>query len=252
MKKHRFNALAMGFIALIVIVVALLMSQSLRRTSYVTLPDRITESTGSVGSSQYGEDAVNTIEITPETVQAAIATLARPDSYSRALVVEWAWGNVSSISRMTVQVSGDLTRIDSQRSDGRIRHVVTNGDRTAIWYNDETDYYIGSAGDVSADQEQSIPTYEDVLRLDPADIAVADYRVFSGENCIFVELKPDELGIVQRYWVSVASGLLIGAEHMEGSVTFYRVAAQQNAGENTVGETAFRLPDGSTLTEHTS
>lgn len=250
MKKHRFNAAAMGFIILIVIVVGLLMSRSLRRTSYVTLPDPIPQSSESVGSSQYGEDIVNKIEVTPATVQAVISTLARPESYSRILVVEWAWEDVSSISRMTVQVSGDLTKIDSQRSDGRIRHVVTDGVRTAIWYNDEKSYYVGSAGDVSADQEQSIPTYEDILRLDPEQIAMADYRIFSDENCIFVELKPDEFGVVQRYWVSVASGLLIGAERMDGNVPFYRVAAQQVTTENSVGEEAFRLPDGSTLADH--
>lgn len=250
MGRHKFNMAALGFIALIIMVVGLLMSRSLRRTSYVTLPDTSQQSSDSVGSSQYGEEAVNKIEVTPKTVQAAIETLERPNAYARILVVEWLWEETSGLSQMTIYVSGDVTRIDSVRPDGRTRHVVTDGTRTAIWYDDEKACYIGSAGDVSADQEQSIPTYEDILQLDPEQIAAADYRVFSEENCIFVETVPDEWGIVQRYWVSVSSGLLIGAERLENGETFYRVAAQQITMENLATEQDFLLPDGTSLSDH--
>ena len=88
MGKRRFNAVAIGFIVLIVLVVGFLMSGSLRRTSHVTLPDITQQSTASPDSSQYEEDAVNKIEITPKTVQSAIATLARPNSYIQILVVD--------------------------------------------------------------------------------------------------------------------------------------------------------------------
>ena len=245
MRKHRFNAAAMGFIILIVLVVVFLMSGSLRRTSSVTLPDITKEASASIGSSQYGEDAVNKIEITRETVQAAIATLARPDSYIRILIVEWLWEKTSALSQVTVYVSEGTSRIDTLRADGRTRHVVTDGKHTAIWYDDEDAFYIGSAGDVSADQEQTIPTYEEVLQLDPVQIAKADYRIFSGENCIFVETIPDEFGIVQRYWISVSTGLLVGAERLENGIAFYRVASQQMTTENTLMDQLFELPDGS-------
>ena len=247
MGKHRFNAAAMGFIILIVLVVGFLMSGSLRRTSHVTLPDITHQSTTSPDSSQYGEDAVNKIEIIPSTVQSAIATLERPNSYIQLLVVEWLWEDTNALSKITVFVQENLTRVDSVRPDGRTRHVVTDGIRTAVWYDDESTYYLGKAGDVSADQEQSAPTYEDILLLDPTQIAKADYRVFSEENCIFVETVPDEYGIVQRYWVSVSSGLLVGAECIENGVTFYRMASQQITTENALTGQAFLLPDGTDL-----
>ena len=247
MGKHRFNVAAVGFIILIVLVVVFLMSGSLRRTSHVTLPDITQQSAASPDSSQYGEDAVNKIEITSETVQSAIATLARPDSYIQILVVEWLWENTSVLSKFSVFVYDDLTRIDSVRTDDRTRHVVTDGVRTAVWYDDDASYYIGNAGDVSADQEQSIPTYEDILQMDRLQIAKADYRIFSEESCIFVETVPDEYGIVQRYWVSVSSGLLVGAERMENGVTFYRVALQQASTENVLSEQLFLLPDGTSI-----
>lgn len=247
MRKHRFNAAAVGFIILIVLVVGFLMSGSLRRTSHVTLPDITQQSSSNVGSSQYGEEAVNKIEVNAETVQSAIATLSRPGAYSRVMIVEWIWEESSMLSKMTTYVSGDLTRVDSIRADGKIRHVVTDGIRTAVWYDDESTYYLGNAGDISADQEQSVPTYEDVLQMDPSHIAKADYRQFSSENCIFVETVPDEFGIVQRYWVSVASGLLVGAERLDHGTTFYRVASQQVITETFPTERIFVLPDGTSL-----
>lgn len=55
-------------------------------------------------------------------------------------------------------------------------------------------------------------TYEDILALPPERIAAADYRALEGVNCIYVETEPDEAGYVERYWVSVSSGLLAAAE----------------------------------------
>ena len=252
MKEHRFNAAAIGFIILIVLVVVFLMSGSLRRTSHVALPDITQQSAANVGSSQYGEDAVNKIEVTPETVQAVIATLARPDSYMQLFVVEWLWGDTSALSQVTTYVNEGLTRVDLLRTDGKVRHIVTDGKHTAVWYDDEETAFIGKSGDVSADQEQTIPTYEDVLRLDSKQIAKADYRIFSGESCIFVETAPDDLGIVQRYWVSVSAGLLVGAERLENGSAFYRVASQQLTTENTPQDQLFALPDGSDIRSYST
>ena len=249
MGKHRFNAAAVGFIVLIVLVVGFLMSGSLRRTSHVTLPDTTQQSAASPDSSQYREEAVNKIEITPATVQSAIATLERPNAYVCILVAEWLWEDSSARSQMVTYVYDGRTRVDSIRTDGRVRHVITDGTHTAVWYDDEAVYYKGSAGDVSADQEQTVPTYEDILRMDLTEIAKADYRVFSDENCIFVETVPDEYGIVQRFWVSVSSGLLIGAERMENGITFYRVATQQLTTDSMLTEELFFLPDGTALSD---
>ena len=252
MKKHRFNVAAIGFIILIVLVVVVLMSGSLRRTSHVALPDITQQSAANVGSSQYGEDAVNKIEVTPETVQAVIATLARPNSYMQLLVVEWLWGDTSALSQVSTYVSEDLTRVDLLRTDGKVRHIVTDGKHTAVWYDEEETAFVGNTGDISVDQEQTIPTYEDILQLDPKQIAKADYRMFSGENCIFVETVPDDLGIIQRYWVSVSAGLLVGAERLENGSAFYRVASQQLTTENAPAESLFKLPDGTDIRSYGS
>lgn len=250
MGRDRFKMLTMGFIVLIMLVVVLLMANSLRRTSHVTLPDSTGQTSGETDDPQHREDAVNTVDITPRTVQAAIATLERPEAYTQTLTAERLWEESSTLLQITVQVSGGQTRVDTTRENGRTRCVLTDGETTAIWYDQEESFYIGRAGDVTADQEQTIPTYEDILDLDPGRIAAADYRAFAGEACIYTETFPDDLGIVHRYWVSVSSGLLIGAERLEGEIPFYRMAAQETSTEVLPADTEFLLPDGSSLSEH--
>ena len=142
--------------------------------------------------------------------------------------------------------------MDLLRPDGKVRHIITDGKHTAVWYDDEKTAYVANTGDVSADQEQTIPTYEDILRLDSKKIAKADYRMFSEESCIFVETAPDDLDIVQRYWVSVSTGLLVGAERLEKGGAFYRVASQHLTTENIPVEELFKLPDGSDIRSYNS
>lgn len=175
-----------------------------------------------------------------------MATLHRPEAYSRSVTVEYLWNGGSSTSEITVSASGGWSRTDRTLPDGQTRHAITNGETTYIWYNSETDVFTGPAGEISPDAEQTIPTYEDVLALAPEQIAQADYRMVSDVRCIYVETAEDDWGYVQRYWVSVDTGLLAVAERLQDGETVYRMAAL------TVDETApdaktFTLPDGTAL-----
>ena len=78
----------------------------------------------------------------------------------------------------------------------------------------EKEVYAAAAGGISADNEQTIPTYEDILDLPVEAIAAADYRTISGVNCIYVETEEDSEGYVLRYWVSVETGLLTVSEQL--------------------------------------
>jgi len=228
-----------------VLMVALVASNGLRRTSHITLPSPTALSPSGSGEPAEGE-AVIRVEVTPDTVQAAVETLNRPKQYARRITVERLWNGGSGVRNIAVSVSGPWTRADETGADGRVRHAVTDGETTYIWYDDEDLFFSGPAGDISADQEQGIPTYEDILQLDPADIVQADYRTFSSENCIFVETAADSLGYVQRYWVSVGSGLLSGAERLQNGEPVYRMAAQ-SVSEALPTAADFTLPDGTVL-----
>lgn len=246
MNNRRFNAISGGFLVLIVLIVVLMMANGLRRTSHITLPDPSASAAPSDSGAQSAEDAVIRVEVRPDTVQAAVETLARPASYIRVLTVERLWSGGSGTSQVTVTVDRGMTRTDVQSAAGQVRHAITDGTTTYIWYDDERTWYTGPAGDISADEEQSIPTYEDILSLTAEQIAAADYRVFDEAPCIYVETGEDDVGCVLRYWVSVDSGLLIGAEKLQNGTAIYRMAAQPVA-ENLPTEEAFTLPDGTAL-----
>ncbi len=245
--KKPLNKTAASFAVLALLVVVLLLSNSLRQSPRVVLPDADAGAEDPFGSSSGATDGIQEIQIAPDTVQAAIATIQRPDNYARAIMTETLWGeDDSSTWEISTAVSGEWVRTDASLPNDRVRHAITNGETTYVWYDSEKRVYSGPAGEISGDDEQHIPTYEDILELPVESIAQADYRTFSDVDCIYVETAEDELGYVQRYWVSVELGLLVGSETLQNGETVYRMASMTV--DSTLPETAdFTLPDGTVL-----
>ena len=246
MEKRKMNRVAIGFIILVVMVLVLMFSNSLRRSSRITLPAENSTSGQTDPDASAGEDALTVIAVTPETVQTAIATLARPEQYSRAIRVEQVWSGGSGSFETTVTVSGRWTRTDQTLSDGQVRHTITDGETTYIWYNSESTVYSGPAGEITPDDEQAIPTYETILELPVEDIAAADYRSVSDVNCIYVETVEDPDGYTQRYWVGVETGLLVASERLLEGETIYRMASL-TVDLSVPSADRFILPDGTVL-----
>ena len=212
MEKRKLNRTTAGFIVLVVMVLILMFSNSLRRSSHITLP----EEGSSPGQTEddtnaSGGDALTVIAVTPETVQTAIETLTRPRQYSRVIRVEQLWDGGSGSFETTVTVSGRWTRTDRSLSDGQVRHTITDGEITYIWYGSESSVYSAPAGDITPDDEQAIPTYETIL-----------------------------------YWVSVETGLLVASERLLEGETIYRMASL-TADLSTPSTDRFILPDGTVL-----
>ena len=247
MEKRKISRVAMGFIVLVVLVIVLMFTNTLRRSSRITLPEEgnsaeQTEENTSAG----GDDALTVIAVTPETVHTAIETLHRPAQYSRTIRVEQVWDGGSGSFETTVTVSGRWTRTDRTLAGGQTRHTITDGETTYIWYNSESTVYSGPAGEITPDDEQAIPTYEAILDLPVEDIAAADYRSVSGVNCIYVETVQDPEGYTQRYWVSVETGLLVASERLLEGETIYRMASL-TVDLSTHSADRFILPDGTVL-----
>lgn len=239
---------AAGFAALILLVVAILLSNGLRRSSRIVLPDLTQQTDNTAILTESSGNTVAPVTVTPKTVQLAIESLHRPERYRRTITAERLWDGGSGTTRVTVSVSGGWTRTDFAPEGQQTRHTLTDGTTTYIWYGGQTNVYRCAAGEFSADEEQGIPTYEDVLALPVSQIETADYRSLSGVNCIYVETGEDENGYVMRFWVSVDTGLLVAAEWLEDGETIYRVAAPRlDASGPSAAD--FTLPDGTVLTD---
>ena len=220
MDKRRMNHITAGFIVVMALVIAVMFGNNLR-PPHVVLPDPSDtgEQTEEEGA---GSGSLALVEVTPETVQTAIATLDRPAQYRRSITIEQFWDGGSGTYEVNVLAYGRWTRTDRTMPDGRARHTITNGETTYIWYDGDREAFSAPAAGISADNEQTIPTYEDVLELPVEAIAQADYRVISEVNCIYVETGELAGGIVLRYWVSVETGLLVASERLlEGETILY-------------------------------
>ena len=243
MKNKRIRLISAAFVVLVVLVVALMFANTLQRPASIQLPEESTAPGETAGDASAEDERLTVVSVTPETVQAAIATLSRPEVYRRQLSVQQFWSGGDGTVETTVTVKAPWTRADRTLADGRVRHTLTDGETTYIWYDRETAVYTAPAGDITADVEQSIPTYEDILDLPAARIAAADYQVISGVNCIYVETTADDDGYVLRYWVSLDSGLLVAAEKLLEEETVYRMW-QTSEEFSPVIDREFTLPDG--------
>ncbi len=193
------------------------------------------------GEGEEGELAF--VEVTPETVQAVIRTIKRPDSYSRVMTIESWWDGGSVKYEVGAWSKNNETRL-TIKADGwsEPKNILITGAYLYIWYGDDAKNYYrakrdGALADASLyDALQMLPTYEDVLELDPADITEADYVEQPGGWRIRVTAKDGELGYDETYYVSIETGLLEAAEIYDGDRLTYKMMA---------GEAELSAPDDS-------
>ena len=230
----------MGFGLLLLVVVLLLLAWGGRRApGGIVLPQAQGDSAGVEDGG--AESRLNVVVITPETVRPAINTLSRPASYSRVQRVETFWSGGSGQSVTQIHVSGGRTRLDTQLSDGSVRHMLVVGGAAGVWYDDEREWAILRSRQLSADLAARTLTYETVRDLPVERIVQADYRSLEGVYCIYVETAPDGQGYVERYWVSVDTCLLHAAERLQNGALVYR-ASLKKGGRPMPTQTFFNLP----------
>lgn len=240
--KSRKTPLMIIILGTLLLVILLLAQHMLRQRSTITLPERPAEADSSGDSSN--TEALNVLRITPETVQAAVATLSRPVSYQRSQAVILYWEGGKSTTTAQVAVKNGITRIDMSLPDGSVSHNLLDGDRLAVWYDDDKEWSLLRADQISPDALQRMPTYESVLELPTDSIIQAEYCQLAGVYCIYILTAADADGYSESYWISVQSGLLYAAERTLNGNVIYRFSATE---PNKVApdETLFLLPDGS-------
>lgn len=245
-KKQR-----MVFVALIVLVmgVALISAFSLslfHKTPAVVLPSPSVPGVSEAPSAAPQRDYLP-LTVDTGTVQQVIASLARPESYARNVTVELqgASGFFGALTAK-ITVDGGWTQVVATLPDGRISHSLVGDGSRYIWYGNETDYRQYEADQRDADLAQRLPTYEDVLAADPQYIVEAGYEDQGGLPCIYVAVEEPELSYVERYWISVDTGLLVCATSEKGDAVFYRMSGYVVETPAAPGQ-SFSLPDGTVL-----
>ncbi|MBQ3135001.1 MAG: hypothetical protein IJB75_04225 [Oscillospiraceae bacterium] len=187
------------------------------------------------------------VEVTADTVQAVIASLHREESYYRTLTVQTNWDGGSSVSSAQTWVDSGYTYTRAILPSGSVRYSLSDGSTLYYWYAGSSTYLTAPDNSLNADLAQRIPTYEDILAL-PADrIQNAGYGSYGEHPCIYAETGVDELGYLERYWVSVSSGLLVAAETVKDEQVVLSVNATYPITTPCPPNVKFALPDGTVL-----
>lgn len=237
----------------LVVVAGLLYSFGMNffsKTPELSLPDSSVTETQGPGPGVLGDDVGTTVKVEPATVQSVIARMSRYESYSRTVFITYSWGDGES-ETITSQVwaDGGWVRTDTQFASGMMESSIVSQDGSWIWYpshnRDEVFYTQNSS--TTADLMQHLPTYEDVLKLDPEYIVSADYLDYNGQPCIYVEAEQQDLGYLYRYWVSINSGLLIAAETEKAGQVVYSMTSNEVISPLSAQADTFALPDGTVL-----
>lgn len=201
----------------------------------------------SVSPAPTGGQAGLPVEVTPETVQSVIAELSRFRSYSRTLTIRYAWSGGSGSVTAHVSVDGGWSRCDAELPGGLVERSITGDGTLWYWYGDGQDYLQADADLHSEDLVQHIPTYEDILKLDKSRITDAGYEEKDGVPAIYTQARDDGTGYLERYWVSVDSGLLVASETEKNGKVVYSMTASDMTSPLAEAGDAFTLPDGTVL-----
>lgn len=223
MKQRKITAYIIIIAALILVVLAIRMAPSGSvDTPEVILPPEPTQSEDPADSGDKTDSAE--LRVTPDTVQAVVATLSRPDGYSRTLTVTRYWSGGKREETINVWVRGESTRI-SIGEEGE-KNILLSGGEKWIWYSDASEVYKGTALEGEADEYQTIPTYETLLLLDKKSIGSAGYAELLGQECVFADTYAEN-GDTCRMWISVKTGLLVGCEIYSGEELVYEMKSTE-------------------------
>lgn len=226
MKTRRTNIFVIVTTALAAVVVlyALFGRTPSVETASVILPTPVAGGETQAPGGENDEE-ITLAAVSPETVQSVIGTLSRTESYSRTVTVENFWNGGSSSTELSVWVDKKNERIRLD-TGGDIKNILLSNGTLFIWYEKAGGLYTAPAGGSDeADSWLSCLTYEDLLALPASAITGAGYQKYAGEPCVYAEYRSGSLGYRNIVYVSVVTGLLMGAETYDGDTLIYRMSS---------------------------
>ncbi len=244
--------IAYGSSFLILLALAIFIFSTTGSTPAVTLPPPAASSRSEtpMPGGQTNED-IKRLEITADNVQAVIKTMTRAESYTENVTVTSCWADGKAEYKITASVRSGISRLSvSGQWSALTKNVIVTDNNIYIWYGSERSYYTGNIGSKSdpalTDKFEMIPTYEDVLRLNPPDILEAALKQHNNEPCIYVRARSGEYGYTYKYYVSLATGLLAASQVYDGDTLVYAMSAD-SVNLTVPPDDVFKLPDGKGL-----
>ena len=175
----------------------------------ITLPSE--KPTAPTGVSE--ESPIEKVEITTKNVQRVIASMSRPESCSFDSKVTLYYHGGSTSWENDHSIKNGYTKTEQYNAAGAlVKHVITGNGMIFIWRpGGDARYWSGHLGEETPDTVQMIPTYEDIVTLNPSEIIDANYESVDGSNCIYVKALDTKFQYTDEYWISLDYGLLIRA-----------------------------------------
>jgi hypothetical protein len=229
MSSKRVRLIFLTGIILIALIIgtSVLINAFLQDTHQIPLPETSAYASESDGTGAAASNGLKHVLITTDNVQTVIATMKRQTSYSRHVKVESVNTTGSAVYEINSSVYNDTAALKVSNA-GINENILVTPDTLYIWYDGDKSPYerpINSFGDEknTSDEYQKMMSYEDVLKIDKSSIKAADYMEHYDENCIYVQYADEPLGYITDCYISVDSGLLIGAEQYDGNTLIYRM-----------------------------
>lgn len=252
MSSKRLRLILLIGIALIaaLIGVSVFLTYAAGRSKEVSLPETRSGASTGAGTDAGGNGANNAsayISITTDNVQAVIATLQRPESYTRNIRIESFYSGGAAVYDIKSSVVEKNAALNKSGPDGKTNIILAGGQRY-FWYDGDSNYTVHSVDSSEAenkysDEYQMIVTYEDVLKADKSSITDAGFKEYNGENCVAVTYVSGQLKYTTTCYISVNSGLLTGAEQYDGGTLIYRMSTS-NYSAGVADLSVFNMPDG--------
>ena len=248
MKKRTALMFSAGlFLIVLAVLFGLLMNGSLKSEGNIVLPQGSMQIEDTVDIAGHNQRVVREVTVRPDNVQAVVATLSRPVSYSYTAekISYYPEGSASAISLL--RVSGNMGRVDMFDTDGRIqKQLIYTQSEVYMWGKGDVAYYKGSRTSFSPEDEAGLPTYESVLSLDPNCIIDAGLTEHNGRLCIYLTSSYYDGRYTRDWYIDIDSGLLYSCDARDNGEVIWSVLRK----EMVISEqdsSLFVLPNGQKL-----
>lgn len=209
-----------------------------------TVPEQtVHNGSGETGNVKYRTE-IKPAELTAENIGRVIETLERPMNYSYEVLITYYYGEDTFSQKLLRYTTDGYTKTELLNSSGvPVTHVITGKTHIFMWDTGNTKYYASEKGSFSGDDFCSVPTYEDIIDLNPGQITGAAAVTFQNLSCICVEFEDAEVNYSYKYLISADNGLLLCAEAFDADGNpAYRTDISRIS-ENTVSREILRLCD---------